>query len=468
MRKTVSKLILLGVAAALLLLAQPVSSQGDIPMADLGPATGSGVPSEINSRGQVAGSHYGEGLGAAHFLWTAETGWIELPAIGLSNTYINDLRQVATNKYITEPNVQPILWDGGEVTTLGHLGGSNALPRDLNEAGQVAGDSLTGTGEWHAFLWTPTDGMQDLGTLDGNRSRAVAMNDSPWVVGDSLTPDGDNHAFLWTAADGMRDLGTLGGSYSRANDVNNLGQVAGASSTTAGVDHAFLWTAQGGMIDLGTLGGSYSAAFDISESGYVVGWSDTAGDAERHGFLWTASGGMQDLGALSGGRSRPCRVSDLGQVVGTVWLDTGYTRAFTWTPASGMIDLGTLPGGQGSDAVDVNERGQVVGWSYTPAGEKHVVLWTTPSPAQRIEGMISKVAALVDDGVLARGASNGLIQKLENATRLLDAENTGAACNQLQAFVNQVEALAKSDRLPADVAAELIETAEGIIAQLCG
>jgi probable HAF family extracellular repeat protein len=477
MRKTVSKLILLGMTAMLLLLAQPVSSQDDTPIVDLGPPTGWALPSEINSQGQVVGSwdHSG-GSGTAHFLWTSETGWQELLRPGFANTYINDLRQVASNSYVVEneqPNtakVQAILYDGREETTLGDLGGWKALPCDINEQGQVAGDSFTDENEWHAFLWTPTAGIQDLGTLGGNRSSTSAMNDSQWIVGHSVTLDGDTHAFLWTpASDEMSDLGTLGGSYSRAHDVNNAGQVVGTSTTPDGVDHAFLWTARGGMIDLGTLGGSTSAAFDISEIGHVVGWSDIAGDAERHAFLWTASGGMQDLGALSGGTSRAKRVSDLGQVVGYSTLDTGYTHAFTWTPGTGMIDLGTLPGGQGSDAIDVNELGQVVGWSYTATpGERRVVLWTTLSPAQRIQGVINRVAGLVDDGVLAKGNSNGLIQKLENASRLLDAGNTGAACNQLEAFINQVEAFAKSGRLPADVAAELTETAEEIAAQLCG
>jgi probable HAF family extracellular repeat protein len=40
-----------------------------------------------------------------------------------------------------------------------------------------------------------------------------------------------------------------------------------------------------------------------------------------------------------------------------------------------MNDLGTL-GGPWSQAVQINERGQIVGWSATVAGESHVFLWT--------------------------------------------------------------------------------------------
>lgn len=40
-----------------------------------------------------------------------------------------------------------------------------------------------------------------------------------------------------------------------------------------------------------------------------------------------------------------------------------------------MIDLGTLPGGTGALAYGINNRGQVVGWGDTAAGELHGILW---------------------------------------------------------------------------------------------
>jgi uncharacterized membrane protein len=41
-----------------------------------------------------------------------------------------------------------------------------------------------------------------------------------------------------------------------------------------------------------------------------------------------------------------------------------------------MTDLGTLPGGKESEAVAINNRGQIIGWSDTRSGEQHAVLWT--------------------------------------------------------------------------------------------
>jgi len=59
---------------------------------------------------------------------------------------------------------------------------------------------------------TPTPSVVDLGTLGGDSSVAAVINGAGQVAGDSLTATGDTHAFSWTQAGGMVDLGTLGGS----------------------------------------------------------------------------------------------------------------------------------------------------------------------------------------------------------------------------------------------------------------
>src|SRR5260370_41406505 len=63
------------------------------------------------------------------------------------------------------------------------------------------------------------------------------------------------------------------------------------------------------------------------------------------------------------------------------------------------------------------------------------------TPAQAIPNVIATINDLHALGVLNRGQAHSLIVKLEHAiTSLLSKPNQPTACNQLQAFVNEVNA----------------------------
>jgi probable HAF family extracellular repeat protein len=158
--------------------------------------------------------------------------------------------------------------------------------------------------------------MQDLGTLGGTSSFALDVNESGQVVGQSTTASNVGHAFLWTSGQGMQDLGTLGGTSSFAWSINNAGQVVGWSTRAGDPERrAFLWTPGLGMRDLGTLGGTSSDARGVNDAGQVVGQSTTAGVPAPHGFLWTDAGGMEDLYPVTGITSATA-INNYGQVVG--------------------------------------------------------------------------------------------------------------------------------------------------------
>src|SRR6266480_655710 len=290
-----------------------------------------------------------------------------LPADTMSGaSAVNEAGQVVGWSQGSYPDpIHAFLWENGTMTDLGTLGGSTAQAYDINDKGQVVGVSSTSSGLNHAFLWQAGT-MTDLGTLGGPDSYAYGLNNRGDVVGWTTGASGRPRAFLWSNGS-MSDIGTLGGDAAEAWDINDAGQIVG-DSEAFGLSHAFLWE-DGTMTDLETLGGirGLSGAYGINEAGQVVGYSYTQSYGMEHAFLWE-DGTMTDLGAREGYTSRAFAISDVGQVVGT---SNGHD--LLWENGT-MRDLGN------TNAFDVNDEGQIVGWGLARSGQFTAVLWTTPFP----------------------------------------------------------------------------------------
>jgi probable HAF family extracellular repeat protein len=118
--------------------------------------TTSGAALDISDAGQIVGYVYGSSGRAV--LW--ENGqMIELPEL-YSVTAINNAGQVAG----TSSGGRAAIWQNGQMTDLGSLGGSASAASDINDAGQVVGQSRTADGKCHPFLWQGGK-MIDLTTL---------------------------------------------------------------------------------------------------------------------------------------------------------------------------------------------------------------------------------------------------------------------------------------------------------------
>ena len=92
--------------------------------------------------------------------------------------------------------------------------------------------------------------------------------------------------------------------------------------------------------------------------------------------LWSR-GRVIHLGDLGGGYSEALGINDRGEVVGRSRRADGSSGAFLWRDGT-MIDLGALTGAPRSEAFAINNRGQVVGVrSYAGQYDSIAVLWET-------------------------------------------------------------------------------------------
>jgi uncharacterized membrane protein len=134
-----------------------------------------------------------------------------------------------------------------------------------------------------------------------------------------------------------------------------------------------------------------------------------------------------------------------------------------------MIILETL-GGTYSDAMKINNFGQIVGWSQTTSVQYHSVIWQfqLEEPSEAVNTVVDEVEALIESEAVNTGEGQALTSMLENAIRLMERGNTNAAINQLQSFIHLVTGLLNKGDLSETEGQSLIVQATNLINQLNG
>jgi probable HAF family extracellular repeat protein len=330
-------------------------------------------------------------------------------------------------------------------TDLGTLGGASSYAYDINEAGVVVGRAQTADGTFRGFRWTRADGLESLPPLSGDlQSRAIAIAEDNTVLGFSISADETSRPVLWSSEGTAEplEIPAISGAQLTPNDRNAQGIVVGDASFPESSDalvHAWVWSATSGLIDLAdqldVQFESYASA--VGDAGHVVG---TLGGGLWRAYIWSRESGARSLGIPGNAPNRTqvtaVGVNGLGQVAGWAELFPPETDAvsapeppfptfgshgYVWTEAGGFT---LLPGFGGDDpsgamALDLNERGDVVGSATPPQGDNiNAVAWPRGGAIVPLNGsdLNTSVAFAVNSTGLAVGWSSTGGEEANRAT----------------------------------------------------
>ena len=327
----------------------------------------------------------------------------------------------------------------------------------LNERGQAASTSFPD----RASRFFDGDRLWPIGSLGGGASSVAGINDRGVVVGASATAaEAGDQAYAWTLAGGIRAL--PGALPSMAIDINERGEIVGWVASPDWAGRAVRWNPDGGVTLLGPLLQVYSAGIATNNRGYATGFA-TDGSTPLHATFWDRAGAQTDLSPSATGSGVGQRINERNEVAGVIndrpfdpwkglfWspvtgttrIDAGVDfrlgdlnnrsevvgsgevdnlrRAVRWAPGRGVTRL-AVEAGLHSHALDINERGEIAGWTQRSTSEGTIwraVLWpsytamavdlTTRLYRAPAGLVLQEALALNDNGTILARSNAGLV-----------------------------------------------------------
>jgi len=269
----------------------------------------------------------------------------------------------------------------GRVTALAPLPGHDAsTAHGINNRGYTVGTSLDLASEPRretATLWDKQGNIVALPPLAGfENSEATAVNNTGDIVGvsfdgPSFSP-GDGTPTRWNFAGEATALELQAGdTFGKPNGVNSRGEVAGLIFGSMG-PYAGVWDREGNLTVLDAPPDNFGLALGINNRGVVVGYVADAETFTTTAAVWDKHGSVTVLTTPDGYESsNAVQISNRGEIVG---ISVGPNldpmtppddfAATYWDRHGNATVLALPPGAIGSVANGVNARGHIVGFTF--------------------------------------------------------------------------------------------------------
>lgn len=279
------------------------------------------------------------------------------------------------------------------------------------------------------------------------------------------------HAFLWENGH-MKDLKTLGGKSSDAHDINKNGYIVGASDTSTGAERAVIWK-KGKIKNIGTLSttDNYCTGLEINDKNQAIGNCENS-SFYLHGFIWDEKNGIRSIGELGKDGSEAVDLNNRGQVIGRSVINA-MDHAIIWDKKNGLKDLGALSPTDNSWANDINDKGQVVGKSYNAQGQtlfERAFIWDKVNGMRALSGIpagTSTAAEYINEKGQVVGSikyPNGDVGVFiwDKVNGMKDIGNLGGHASRVYDTNNKGQIVGESDKANGDIHAFLWDKDHGM------
>ena len=281
----------------------------------------------------------------------------------------------------------PTLFSGGQAHNLGTLvPGDVSVATAINGLAEAAGyepELFSSPSVDHAWIYS-NGKLFDLHSpaLFPQGTQAAGINDSGVVVGQGWLTSSSFHAFVYASGQ-MVDLGPPGAYQASAVAINDNGQILGNAYFTGGGGGTFIY-AGGKFTYLTPPPGATAGGFALNRLGQVAGALYTSTGPHAAEF---SNGKWTDLGGVTGAALHGTGINTAGQVIATAFYPVQSYHPFRpgkhvayLIGANGPVNLNTLiPANSGytlTDAISINDNGQILCNAATPVSAKHAVLLT--------------------------------------------------------------------------------------------